>query len=145
MQASRDRRTQAMIKDYGLIAANSKRKAPFFEDRDDHRLRLKRAPIQQARAFDYNIVLGDIASPGESKHAARMLRQREKRKLALETQHRKGEQRLEAHFKLSSPATQLSRAIKIDERKHNAIAKPLMKQNPVLYQEFRVIKTWNTT
>ena len=62
----------------------------------------------------------------------------------METQNRKKEQQLEQHFKVSSPATQLSRAIKIDENKKNACAKPLMTQNPVLSRDFAAIKTWNT-
>ena len=74
-----------------------------------------------------------------------MLRQREKQKLVLETENRTKAQQLERHFKVSSPATQLSRAIKIDEQRKNACARPLMKQNPVLYKDFAAIKTWNTS
>ena len=145
MQASRDRRTQTMIKDYGLIAANSNRQAPFFEDKDDHRLRLKRVPFRQAQALGMHVNLSGIASPGESRHTSWMLRQREKHKQVAEAQNRRKKQQLEQHFKVSSPATQLSRAIDIDEKTRNARATALMKQNPMLCRDFEAMKTWNTT
>ena len=62
-----------------------------------------------------------------------------------EAQNRKKKQQLEQHFKVSSPATQLSRAIDIDEKTRNARATALMKQNPMLCRDFEAMKTWNTT
>ena len=38
-----------MIKDYGMLAGNSKRKAPFQQDKDDHIMRLKRVPMSLAQ------------------------------------------------------------------------------------------------
>ena len=90
-----------------------------------------------------HVNLSDIASPRESKHTHWLLRQREKNKQVADVQHRQQEQQLARHFSVSSPATQLSRAIKIDERTKNARAKPLMKQNPMLYTDFEAMKTWN--
>ena len=57
-----------MLKDYGLLAGNSKRKNPFLQDADDHVLRLKRVPLTQAQKHKagYNVILSEIASPGES-------------------------------------------------------------------------------
>ena len=79
-----------MIKDYGLVAGNSKRKAPFLQDKDDHIIRMKRVPMSLASKHraGYNIVLNDIASPGESLCAHKKIRQREKQSLVLENDRR---------------------------------------------------------
>lgn len=97
MQASSDRRTKNMIKDYGVLAGNSKRCAPFQKDKDDHIMRMKRVPISfaQKNISGYNVVFGDIASPGESKFAHQKIRQREKLSYALESDRQQKEKRLE--------------------------------------------------
>ena len=38
-----------MLKDYGMLAGNSRRKSPFLRDTDDHAIRLKRVPLTQAQ------------------------------------------------------------------------------------------------
>ena len=60
-----------MIKDYGLLAANSKKQAPFQKDTDDHVMKLKRVSMSNAHSqrAGYNVMLSDIASPRESRVA----------------------------------------------------------------------------
>ena len=97
-----------MLKDYGMLAGNSRRKSPFLRDTDDHAIRLKRVPLTQAQNHKagYNVVLSEIASPGESLCAFNKIRQREKLSHVLESNRQQKEKLLEHKFRLS-PVTQI--------------------------------------
>ena len=103
-----------MIKDYGMLAGNSKRKAPFQQDRDDHIMRLKRVPMSLAQKHrsGYNVLMSDIASPGESRFVHAKLRRKEKMDQVLERDRRQKEKLLEHRFKLS-PANEIRTSIKM--------------------------------
>ena len=92
-----------MIKDYGMLAGNSKRKAPFQQDKDDHIMRLKRVPMSlaQKHTSGYKVLMSDIASPGESRFAYAKLRKKENMGKVLERDRRQKEKLLEHRFKLS--------------------------------------------
>lgn len=97
---------------------------------ENHNFELKRVPIQRK---EDGYVMSDVASPKESAYVRRKLILKERKEHALHVKNLNEHRHLEMSYNVSSPAARIKSLILTQQKKKNAMAKPTMGSNPVLY------------